>query len=65
MSVLVIPDEGLSERLNKTPKFLSENAYQNNYDNTNKSLYDRVLNVLKKLDTPYNLTMTKIHEPVI
>ena len=29
------------------------------------SVYDRVLNALKKLDTSYNPTMQKMHDPVI
>ena len=33
--------------------------------NTYTSKYDRVLNAQKQLDTLYNTTMPRIHEPVI
>ena len=32
--------------------------------NTEMSEYDRVLNALKKLDTSYNKTMPRMHDPV-
>ena len=43
----------------------SEFTYQKKYANIDTSLYDRVLNALKKLDTSYNSTMTSMNDAVI
>ena len=43
----------------------SEFTYHKKEANTYTSVYDRALNALKKLDTPYNTTMSNILEPII
>ena len=40
-------------------------TYHNKDTSTETSEYDRVLNELKKLDTLYNPTIPRMHEPVI
>ena len=39
--------------------------YHKKDDYPDTSAYDRVLNALKKLDSSYNLTMSRMHNPVI
>ena len=39
--------------------------YHKKDDNIDTSAYDRLLNALKKLDSCYNLTMPRMHKPVI
>ena len=43
----------------------SEFTYHKKYAKIDTSLYDRVLNALKKLDTSYNPTMTRMNDAVI
>ena len=61
----VIPDEGERVRPNEISEKLPEVTYFKKDAGAYTSAYDRVLNILKKLDTSYNPTMQKIHEPVI
>ena len=65
MPVHVIPDEGESvspkKKLEKSSKFM----YHKKDANVDASLYNMLLNSLKKLDTPYKPTMTNMHYPVI
>ena len=65
MPLQVIPDEGESVRPNKIVDKSSEFTYHKKYANIDTSLYDRVLNALKKLDTSYNPTMTRMNDAVI
>ena len=60
----VIPGEREIVNPNKKSKS-SEFTYHKKDDNTDKSAYDKVLNALKKLDTLYNPTIPRMHEPVI
>ena len=60
----VIPDEGENVRQKKKSNS-SDFTYHKKYSNTDMSAYNRVLNVLNKLDTSYNLNMPRMHEPVI
>ena len=59
----VISDEGEIVRPNENSKS-SDLMYQKKDTKTYTSLYDRVLNALKKLDTLYNLTVTRMNQPV-
>ena len=47
------------------PIKLSEPMYLNKATKTETSSYERVQRALKKLDTAYNKTMMKGHEPII
>ena len=51
-------------RPNKKPKS-PQFTYLKKDANTYMSVYDRVLNTMKKLDTLYNKTIPRMHEPVI
>ena len=61
----VIPNEVERVRLNRISEKLSEFTYLNKDADAGTSVYDIVLNALKKLDTSYNPTMQKMHDPVI
>ena len=65
MPVHVIPDEGESVSPNKKLEKSSKFMYHKKDANVDASLYNMLLNSLKKLDTPYKPTMTKMHYPVI
>ena len=63
LTMHVIPDEGESVRRKKTKS--SEFTYHMKESNTDTPAYDRVLNVLKNLDTSNNPTRPRMHRPVI
>ena len=63
MPVHVIPDEGESVRPNKNDEKSSEFTYHKKDADTYISLYDRVMNALKKLDKLYNPTMQRMYKP--
>ena len=65
MPVHVIPHEGERVRPNEIYEKLSDLTYQKKDADTDMSLYNRLSNALKKLNTSYNPTMQNIHEPVI
>ena len=65
MHVCVIPDEGENLRLNENSEKSSDLTYHKKDADTDTSSYDRVLNVLKKLDTLYGPTMQRMHKPVV
>ena len=65
MPVKVTPDEVERVRPNKISENSSELTYLNKDVDADMSAYDRVLYSLKKLDTLYNPTMHKMHNPVI
>ena len=52
-------------RPNENFEMSSEFMYHKKYADTYASLYNRLLNSLKKLDTQFNPTMQKMHKPVI
>ena len=52
-------------RLNKNYEKFSEFAYPKKYSDTDTSSHDRLLNVLKKLDTSHKPMIQKMHEPFI
>ena len=60
----ITPDEGESVRPEENSKSSEFRGHKKD-GNTDTSEYDRVLNALKKLDSCYNLTMPRIHNPVI
>ena len=65
MPVHLIPDEGESVRLNENSEKSSDFTHHKKDADTETSSYDMVLNVLKKLDTLYNPTMTRMQNPFI
>ena len=65
MPVCVIPDEGERLRPNENSEKSIEFKYRKKDADTDTSLYDRVLNSLKKLYAFYNPTIKNMHEPVI
>ena len=69
MPVHVICDEGEIVRPSEIYEKSSELTYlKKDADadaDADMSAYDRLLNTLKKLDTSYNPTMHKMHNPVI
>ena len=65
MPVKVTPDEVERVRPNKISENSSELTYLNKDVDADMSAYDRVLYSLKKLDTLYNPTMHKMHNPFI
>ena len=64
MPLHVSPDEGESVMPNENSNS-SEFTYHKKDTNTDTQEYDRVLDSLKKLDTLYNKTTPRMHEPVI
>ena len=60
----VIHDEGESARTNENIKS-SQTRYLKKETGKDQSEYDFVQQALKKLDTAYNCTITKAHEPII
>ena len=66
MPVHIIPDEGESVRQKKSDKS-SDLIYQNKDTDTDTetSSYNKVWNVLKKIDKSYNPTVQRINEPII
>ena len=61
----VITDEGQRVRPNKISEKSSELKYLKKDADADTSVYDRLLNALKNLDTFYNPTMQKMHDKVI
>ena len=61
----VITDEGQRVRPNKISEKSSELKYLKKDADAETSVYDRLFNALKKLDTFYNPTMHKMHDKVI
>ena len=64
LPVDVIPNEEESTRTNKDTKS-PEPMWLNKLTVTDTSEYERAQRALKKLDTVYNTTMTKLHSPII
>ena len=65
MPVHVIPDEEERVRPNKISENLSDLLHLKKDAVADMLAYDRLLNALKKLDTLYNPTIQKMHNPVI
>ena len=65
MPVYVIPDEAERVRLNKISEKSSELTYPKKSADADTSVYNRVLNVMKKLDTSYSTKIHNIHDPFI
>ena len=61
----VITNEGQRVRPNKISEKSSELKYLKKDADSDTSVYDRLLNALKNLDTFYNPTMQKMHDKVI
>ena len=65
MHVNVIPDDGERVRPNEISENSSDIMYLKKYADSEMSVYNRVLNALKQLDTFYNLEMQNMQDPVI
>ena len=65
MPVHVIPDEGERVRPNEISEKSSEPTYLKKNADADTSVYDKVLNTLKKLNILYSTNIQIMHDPVI